>query len=59
MGHEYGGVVEAVGGEVTTVKPGQFVVGSVFALDHPAVGVQPGAVLDVLAGDARRDPQGA
>jgi threonine dehydrogenase-like Zn-dependent dehydrogenase len=33
MGHEYCGVVEEVGGEVTTVKPGQFVIGSFFASD--------------------------
>ena len=34
MGHEYCGVVEAVGSEVTTVRPGQFVVGSFFASDN-------------------------
>jgi threonine dehydrogenase-like Zn-dependent dehydrogenase len=34
MGHEYAGVVEAVGNEVTTVRPGQFVVGSFFASDN-------------------------
>ncbi|MEV4294607.1 zinc-dependent alcohol dehydrogenase family protein [Microbispora rosea] len=34
MGHEYVGVVEEVGGEVTSVKPGQFVVGSFFASDN-------------------------
>ena len=28
MGHEYVGVVEEVGSEVTDVRPGQFVVGS-------------------------------
>src|SRR4029079_11900702 len=28
MGHEYVGVVEDVGDEVTTVRPGQFVIGS-------------------------------
>ncbi|MFI7611021.1 zinc-dependent alcohol dehydrogenase family protein [Nonomuraea terrae] len=33
MGHEYVGVVEEVGSEVTTVKPGQFVVGSFVASD--------------------------
>ncbi len=33
FGHEYCGVVEAVGSEVTTVKPGQFVIGSFFASD--------------------------
>lgn len=34
MGHEYCGVVEKVGAHVTTVKPGQFVVGSFFASDN-------------------------
>jgi threonine dehydrogenase-like Zn-dependent dehydrogenase len=34
MGHEYVGIVEEVGGEVTTIKPGQFVIGSFFASDN-------------------------
>ena len=34
MGHEYAGIVEEVGSAVTTVKPGQFVVGSFFASDN-------------------------
>ncbi len=34
MGHEYAGIVEEVGAEVTTIKPGQFVVGSFFASDN-------------------------
>ena len=34
MGHEYVGVVEEVGSAVTTVKPGQFVVGSFAASDN-------------------------
>ncbi|MGY1603552.1 zinc-dependent alcohol dehydrogenase family protein [Geodermatophilus sp. SYSU D00815] len=34
MGHEYVGVVEEVGDEVTGVRPGQFVVGSFFASDN-------------------------
>ena len=34
MGHEYVGIVEEVGSEVRTVKPGQFVVGSFFASDN-------------------------
>jgi threonine dehydrogenase-like Zn-dependent dehydrogenase len=34
MGHEYVGVVEEVGDEVTTIRPGQFVVGSFFASDN-------------------------
>ena len=33
MGHEYVGVVEEVGNDVRTVRPGQFVVGSFFASD--------------------------
>jgi threonine dehydrogenase-like Zn-dependent dehydrogenase len=34
MGHEYVGIVEEVGAEVTNVKPGQFVIGSFFASDN-------------------------
>jgi threonine dehydrogenase-like Zn-dependent dehydrogenase len=34
MGHEYAGIVEEIGAEVTTIKPGQFVVGSFFASDN-------------------------
>src|SRR4051795_6967311 len=34
MGHEYVGVVEEVGSDVRTIRPGQFVVGSFFARDH-------------------------
>ena len=34
MGHEYVGIVEEVGAEVTTIKPGQFVIGSFFASDN-------------------------
>ncbi|GIH66769.1 zinc-dependent alcohol dehydrogenase family protein [Microbispora siamensis] len=34
MGHEYAGIVEEVGSEVTSVRPGQFVVGSFFASDN-------------------------
>jgi threonine dehydrogenase-like Zn-dependent dehydrogenase len=34
MGHEYAGVVEEVGDQVTTIRPGQFVVGSFFASDN-------------------------
>ena len=33
MGHEYCGIVEEVGSAVTTIKPGQFVVGSFWASD--------------------------
>jgi threonine dehydrogenase-like Zn-dependent dehydrogenase len=34
MGHEYAGIVEDVGSAVTTITPGQFVVGSFFASDN-------------------------
>ena len=34
MGHEYVGVVEEVGSDVTSVRPGDFVVGSFFASDN-------------------------
>src|SRR6266496_613357 len=34
MGHEYCGIVEEVGREVTSVKRGQFVIGSFFASDN-------------------------
>lgn len=34
MGHEYCGIVQEVGKAVTSVKPGQFVIGSFFASDN-------------------------
>jgi threonine dehydrogenase-like Zn-dependent dehydrogenase len=34
MGHEYCGIVEDVGRAVTSLKPGQFVIGSFFASDN-------------------------
>ena len=34
MGHEYCGFVEEVGGEVRSVRKGQFVIGSFFASDN-------------------------
>src|SRR5262252_9490730 len=34
MGHEYCGIVEEVGRAVTSVKPGQFVIGSFVASDN-------------------------
>src|SRR4051812_14151699 len=34
MGHEYVGIVEQVGDDVTTIRPGQFVVGSFWASDN-------------------------
>jgi len=34
MGHEYVGIVEAVGRDVKSIRPGQFVIGSFFASDN-------------------------
>jgi threonine dehydrogenase-like Zn-dependent dehydrogenase len=34
MGHEYAGIIEETGPAVTTVKPGDFVIGSFFASDN-------------------------
>ncbi|XXX76792.1 zinc-dependent alcohol dehydrogenase family protein [Sorangium sp. So ce134] len=34
MGHEYCGIVEEVGRGVTTIRPGQFAIGSFFASDN-------------------------
>lgn len=34
MGHEFAGWVDEVGADVTSVKPGDFVVGSFFASDN-------------------------
>ena len=34
MGHEYVGVVEEIGSEVTAIEPGQFVIGSFVASDN-------------------------
>jgi threonine dehydrogenase-like Zn-dependent dehydrogenase len=42
MGHEYCGLVEEVGSAVTSVKPGQFVIGSFFASDNTCPNCQVG-----------------
>ncbi|WP_030244242.1 zinc-dependent alcohol dehydrogenase family protein [Streptomyces sp. NRRL S-455] len=42
MGHEYVGIVEEVGAEVTNVKPGQFVVGSFATSDNTCVNCRNG-----------------
>lgn len=42
MGHEYCGIVEEVGSDVTSVKPGQFVIGSFFASDNTCPHCQAG-----------------
>jgi threonine dehydrogenase-like Zn-dependent dehydrogenase len=54
MGHEYAGVVEEVGADVQTIKPGQFVVGSFWATDNTCeicrAGYQSGCVNRVPMG---------
>jgi threonine dehydrogenase-like Zn-dependent dehydrogenase len=54
MGHEYVGIVEEVGSEVTTVRQGQFVVGSFWASDNTCeicrAGYQSGCVHRVSMG---------
>ncbi|MEW9555496.1 zinc-dependent alcohol dehydrogenase family protein [Nonomuraea sp. NPDC050783] len=54
MGHEYVGTVEEVGDQVTTLRPGQFVVGSFWASDNTCEicrsGYQSGCVNRVLMG---------
>src|SRR5436309_3537302 len=42
MGHEYCGIVEEVGGAVSSVKPGQFVVGSFARSDNTCPNCQYG-----------------
>lgn len=42
MGHEYCGIVEEVGSDVKTIKPGQFVIGSFFASDNTCPHCQAG-----------------
>ena len=57
MGHEYCGIVEEVGREVTTIKPGQFVIGSFFASDntcpHCQAGYQSSCQHKEFIGDAQ------
>ncbi len=42
LGHEYVGVVDEVGSEVSTIEPGQFVVGSFIASDNTCEACQAG-----------------
>lgn len=57
MGHEYCGIVEEVGPEVTTVKLGQFVIGSFFASDNACpnckIGYQSACQHKEFVGDAQ------
>jgi threonine dehydrogenase-like Zn-dependent dehydrogenase len=54
IGHEYVGIVEEVGSEVATIKPGQFVIGSFFASDNTCeicrAGYQSSCIHRVLMG---------
>ena len=54
MGHEYAGIVEEVGDDVRTIKPGEFVVGSFWASDNTCAicraGYQSGCVARVPMG---------
>ncbi|HEU5029485.1 MAG TPA: zinc-dependent alcohol dehydrogenase family protein [Spirillospora sp.] len=54
MGHEYVGVVEEVGADVRTIRPGQFVIGSFWASDDTCelcrAGYQSSCVHRVLMG---------
>ncbi|MET7453217.1 zinc-dependent alcohol dehydrogenase family protein [Streptomyces sp. NPDC005574] len=42
IGHEYVGIVEEIGSDVSTVKPGQFVIGSFIASDNTCPNCQAG-----------------
>jgi threonine dehydrogenase-like Zn-dependent dehydrogenase len=55
MGHEYVGIVQDVGRQVTTIKPGQFVVGSFWASDNTCELCQAGYQSACL----HREPMGA
>jgi threonine dehydrogenase-like Zn-dependent dehydrogenase len=55
MGHEYVGIVQEVGSQVRTIKPGQFVVGSFWASDNTCELCQAGYQSACL----RREPMGA
>ena len=57
FGHEYCGIVEEVGSAVTSIKPGQFVIGSFFASDNTCpicrAGYQTSCVHRELVGGAQ------
>jgi threonine dehydrogenase-like Zn-dependent dehydrogenase len=55
MGHEYVGIVQEVGSQVTTIRPGQFVVGSFWASDNTCELCQAGYQSACL----QREPMGA
>jgi threonine dehydrogenase-like Zn-dependent dehydrogenase len=55
MGHEYVGIVEEIGSEVTTITPGQFVIGSFYASDNTCEICQAGYQTSCI----HREPIGA
>ena len=55
MGHEYVGIVQEVGSQVSTIKPGQFVVGSFWASDNTCELCQAGYQSACI----HREPMGA
>jgi threonine dehydrogenase-like Zn-dependent dehydrogenase len=55
MGHEYVGIVQEVGSQVTNIRPGQFVVGSFWASDNTCELCQAGYQSACL----HREPMGA
>jgi len=59
MGHEYAGTVVEVGSAVSTVKPGQFVIGSFFASDNTCpicqAGYQTSCIHRELVGGAQAE----
>jgi threonine dehydrogenase-like Zn-dependent dehydrogenase len=55
MGHEYVGIVQGVGSQVTSIKPGQFVVGSFWASDNTCELCQAG----YQSACVQREPMGA
>ena len=42
MGHEYFGIVQEIGADVTSIKPGEFVIGSFVASDNTCENCQAG-----------------
>jgi threonine dehydrogenase-like Zn-dependent dehydrogenase len=59
MGHEYCGIVEEVGGAITSISPGQFVIGSFFASDnscpHCQIGYQSSCRQKEVVGGAQAE----
>jgi threonine dehydrogenase-like Zn-dependent dehydrogenase len=54
IGHEYCGIVEEVGRAVTSIRPGQFVIGSLFASDNTCPHCKAGGAINDRVDDAYR-----